>query len=157
MAEMIQLLCEKQLPDILRIEHACFQPPWSENQLTQALLNPRYRVFGVFREECSDQELLGFAVFSTLIDEAELLQIGVDPRFQRQGLARSLISHSFEILKQEDTSRVMLEVRESNKSARVLYEVLGFQFDGIRKAYYPPLIQGEPKETAVLMSYEFPE
>lgn len=157
MAEMIQLLSEKNLPEVLRIEHACFQPPWSENQLSQALSNTRYQVLGVFREECSDQELLGFAVFSVLIDEAELLQVGVDPKSQRQGLARSLLSHSFEVLKQEGTSKIMLEVRESNKSARVLYQALGFQIDGIRKAYYPPLVQGEAKEDAVLMSYEFPE
>lgn len=157
MAEMIQLLSEKNLPDLLRIEHVCFQPPWSENQLSQALSNNRYQTFGMFREGQSDQELLGFAIFSALIDEAELLQIGVDPRFQRQGLARTLISHSFETLKQEGISRMMLEVRESNKSARGLYEALGFKMDGIRKAYYPPLVQGEPKENAVLMSYEFPE
>ena len=40
-----------------------------------------------------------------------------------------------------------LEVRESNLSARRLYERLGFYTDGLRKGYYT-----DPDEDAVLMS-----
>ena len=42
---------------------------------------------------------------------------------------------------------VHLEVRESNGSARRLYQRLGFKEDGFRKNYYT-----EPVENAVLMT-----
>jgi ribosomal-protein-alanine N-acetyltransferase len=41
-----------------------------------------------------------------------------------------------------------LEVRESNHTARRLYERLGFQIDGLRKKYYT-----DPIEDAVLMTW----
>ena len=145
MAEMIQRLSEKSLPHILHIERACFQPPWSENQLSQSLVNERYRVDGAFQKE-----LQGFAIFTVIAGEAELLQIGVSPDFQRQGVAASLLQYA---LKDLNTERVLLEVRESNRAARCLYKELGFQLDGIRKAYYPSETEGGCRENAVLMSY----
>jgi ribosomal-protein-alanine N-acetyltransferase len=44
-------------------------------------------------------------------------------------------------------TRLMLDVRESNESARAFYKSLGFEEDGIRKNFYEM-----PKENAVLMS-----
>ncbi len=142
---MIESLNLEHLSAIQRIESACFHAPWSENQLSQALVNERYRVFGAFQKE-----LQGFAIFSVIAGEAELLQIGVSPDFQRQGIAASLLQCAF---KELNTERVLLEVRESNHAARSLYEQLGFQVDGVRKAYYPPETEDGCREDAVLMSY----
>jgi ribosomal-protein-alanine N-acetyltransferase len=41
----------------------------------------------------------------------------------------------------------MLEVRESNVSARSLYEKMGFDEVGVRKNYY-----SNPRENAILMN-----
>jgi len=41
----------------------------------------------------------------------------------------------------------MLDVRESNESARAFYKSMGFEVDGVRKNFYEM-----PKENAVLMS-----
>ena len=46
---------------------------------------------------------------------------------------------------------VLLEVRRSNKNARLLYESLGFATLGVRKGYYP---QHEGREDALVLGYQ---
>lgn len=145
---MIQFLSICHLPEIVRIENACFSSAWSEKQLTQAIENKRYRSFGYF-----EQDLVGFCIFSTVSDEAELLQIAITPELQRQGIAKKLLQLSIEAIKQKNISRIMLEVRDSNRSAMSLYKKVGFLLDGKRKGYYPPEGKGGQREDALLMSY----
>ncbi len=145
---MIQPLSLRHLPEVVRIENACFSSAWSEKQLTQAIENKRYRSFGYF-----EQDLSGFCIFSTVADEAELLQIAIAPELQRQGLAKKLLKLSIEAIEQQDITRIMLEVRDSNGSALSLYKKAGFILDGKRKGYYPPKEKGGQREDAILMSY----
>lgn len=145
---MIQPLALCHLPEIVRIEKACFSSAWSEKQLTQAIENKRYRSLGYF-----EKGLSGFCIFSTVADEAELLQIAITPELQRQGIAKQLLKLSMEAIEQQNISRIMLEVRNSNRSALSLYKQAGFLLDGERKGYYPPEDKGGQREDAILMSY----
>lgn len=79
--------------------------------------------------------IVAFAVVSLGAGEAELLNIGVDPACQRQGIAENFLS---EILKQIKTEAdtIFLEVRVSNQRAIALYEKLGFNQVGVRPNYY---------------------
>jgi ribosomal-protein-alanine N-acetyltransferase len=45
--------------------------------------------------------------------------------------------------------RAILEVRQSNEPARILYERFGFSVTGIRRAYY-----SKPVEDAIVLSRE---
>lgn len=129
----------------LTIEHACFPDPLSEQQLLAQLTQVRNRCFGLFKLN----QLVGFAVFSTVLDEAELLQIAIAPDQQGRGLAATLLIQSIDTLQQAGTIRFMLEVRASNVAAIRLYEKLDFNEDGRRKGYYPA---PDGREDAVLMS-----
>lgn len=133
------------LPAWWAIEQACFSHPWSERQLSAQLNHARNHCFGLFELN----QLVGFAVFSTVLDEAELLQIAIVPEQQGRGLAAELLSQSIRILQQADITRFMLEVRASNVAAIRLYEKFGFSEDGRRKGYYPT---AGGREDAVLMS-----
>ncbi len=55
-----------------------------------------------------------------------VLNLAVDPRFRRRGLATKLMEHGLAWLRQQGMSEVWLEVRVSNKAARLLYQKLGF-------------------------------
>lgn len=129
----------------LTIEQACFPDPLSEQQLLAQLKQVRNRCFGLFKLN----QLMGFAVFSTVLDEAELLQIAIAPDQQGNGVASALLSQSINRLQQSGINRFMLEVRASNMAAIGLYAKLGFTEDGRRKAYYPA---ADGREDAVLMS-----
>lgn len=82
------------------------------------------------------------AVFShPVLDEVELLLVATHPDSLKQGYAARLMQQSFKALQ---VKKVFLEVRESNFSARKLYEKLGFLPYNTRKNYY------KDQETAVL-------
>ncbi len=93
--------------------------------------------------------LQGFALFSVVLDEATVLNIAVHPDLRRQGLGRHLLQVAMGCMREAGAQRCLLEVRESNSSARRLYENTGFQADGVRRNYYP---DGPGREDAVLLS-----
>ncbi len=68
--------------------------------------------------------------------EAELLRIVVAKSHQGQGLGKALLAQCQEKLRQEGVQSLHLEVRVSNRTARKLYESLGWREAGHRRAYY---------------------
>jgi ribosomal-protein-alanine N-acetyltransferase len=90
-----------------------------------------------------DGRLAGFLVSRAVAEnEREILNIAVHPDFRRLHVATELL--------RAELSRCpgvhFLEVRESNRAARRLYEGLGFQAVGERPAYYE-----NPPETGIVM------
>lgn len=86
----------------------------------------------------------------TVLDESELLIIGVRPDLQRQGLASRLLSFVLRELHGK-TVLMNLEVRSGNLPAIGLYKRFGFLQTGIRRGYYPGE-KGAGREDALLMS-----
>jgi ribosomal-protein-alanine N-acetyltransferase len=65
-------------------------------------------------------------------DEAELLNIGVDPAARRRGVASALL----EALYRAARGDIFLEVAESNAAAMALYEKHGWVRIAVRRGYY---------------------
>jgi ribosomal protein S18 acetylase RimI-like enzyme len=65
-------------------------------------------------------------------DEAELLNLAVDPASRRRGVASALLT----ALADTALGTVFLEVAEPNLAAVTLYEHHGWVRNGVRKAYY---------------------
>ncbi len=141
----VRILSEADLRSLAELQPQCFDPPWSEEMLRARLLHPRGLNLGIF----SAGELQGFVLLSYLLDEAEVLQIGVARRQLRRGLARQLLAAALQQLPALGVERLMLEVRASNVAALSLYRGLGFVEDGRRSGYYAT-VTGH--EDAVLMS-----
>lgn len=80
----------------------------------------------------------GFILARKVLDEVELLLIGVDPAHRGKGIARSLLDEFFDCSKRAGASRVFLEMR-SNNPAESLYRAAGFEPIGRRKDYYRTL------------------
>ena len=93
----------------------------------------------------------GFAVISVVLDEASLLNVAVQPSLQRCGIALALLRAALAAIRESGGKRCLLEVRESNRAARRLYEKCGFRVDGIRRNYYPA---PSGREDALLMSLQ---
>lgn len=84
-----------------------------------------------------DGQAVAVAAFSVVCDEANLLNIAVPERAQRQGHARRLLVHCLSEYESAGIKHCFLEVRRSNAPAIALYERLGFSLIGERKNYYP--------------------
>jgi ribosomal-protein-alanine N-acetyltransferase len=80
-------------------------------------------------------EPAGFALSRVILDESELLLLGVRPQFRRRGIGRALLSHWMESARARGAVRVHLEVRDGN-GALDLYLQAGFTRIGRRGGYY---------------------
>jgi [ribosomal protein S18]-alanine N-acetyltransferase len=78
---------------------------------------------------------VGFALCRAVIDEAELLLIGVKREAQQAGVGRALIKVATENLSNTGVTSIHLEVRDGNP-ATSLYRNVGFVQIGIRPRYY---------------------
>ena len=110
------------------------------------------REFGSLWGPLGDMEilwLLGGVAFARWraapgIGEAELLRIAVSKEHRREGHAKKLMAESSRRLVAMGCPLLRLEVRASNAPAKNLYESLGWQRLGGRKAYY-----GDGEDAAV--------
>jgi ribosomal protein S18 acetylase RimI-like enzyme len=80
-----------------------------------------------------DGKIAGFCSWrQTLPDEAEILNIAVDPTFRRRGVASAMLN----AVSEQAKGIIFLEVAEPNLPAIALYRKLGWEPVGIRYGYY---------------------
>ena len=80
-------------------------------------------------------KIIGFSLYRTIVDDAELLLLAVAPDAQGRGTGRRLLEHFVEDAKKNGASRIHLEVRDGNP-ATTLYEAAGFVQSNRRRNYY---------------------
>jgi ribosomal-protein-alanine N-acetyltransferase len=78
---------------------------------------------------------VGFSLFRSVADEAELLLLAVAPSHRRRGIGRELLTNFLERARSLGVSRVHLEVREGNPAIE-MYRSAGFSPIGRRRNYY---------------------
>lgn len=142
----------RDLPALSELEQCCFSDPWSEAALSAAIEHPDYTVLCARKDIPSDtrtlhqKPLAGLMIASIAADECSIQDVAVAPVFRRQGLGLLL----FQSMEKQMTGRgsrlFFLEVRESNRPARRLYEKMGYRVIGARRRYYQ-----NPEENAVIM------
>lgn len=94
--------------------------------------------------------LCGYLICSRYADVWHLMNVAVDPRLRRAGVATELIGEMIE--RGGPGARYTLEVRASNDLAIDMYERLGFRIGGRRKRYY-----GDNGEDALIMWFGAPD
>lgn len=133
---------------VLSIELAVQIYPWTRGNFTDALT---HGYIGCVEE--ADNEIRGYAVWMPVVDEAELLSIGVASVWQRKGIGRAILNEILEIAHQKNMRRVFLEVRASNVAAITLYRSIGFAEIGLRRNYYQGV---NGSEDAIVMACDLP-
>lgn len=98
-------------------------------------------------------EVVGFALFRTIIDDSELLLLAVDPTVQGCGIGRDLLSNFIREAKKSGASRIHLEVRDGNPATR-LYTAAGFEQANRRRNYYHGRSGGEFDALTFVLSAE---
>ena len=80
------------------------------------------------------------------MDEADLMNLAVDPTLRRQGVARALLISLMARLYDRGARSLTLDARVGNVPALALYAALGFEIVGRRKNYYE-----KPREDAYIL------
>ena len=78
----------------------------------------------------------GFAIARSVVDEAEMLSLGVDPSHRGRGVGRLLVEGVCVRAAAAGVRSLFLEVGVENWPARALYTAAGFEVVGERRDYY---------------------
>lgn len=106
---------------------------WTRSQLSGIL--PMSGVFLTIAIDDRSDEIVGFSLVRTVVDESELLLVGVLPTQQRRGVGSLLLDHFIDHARRQKVARVHLEVRDGNPAIS-MYRVAGFSPVGRRHNYY---------------------
>lgn len=78
----------------------------------------------------------GFLLGREMLDECEILSLGVPRAWRRRGAARTLLRAALERARHAGIYRAILDVAEDNSAARDLYSSEGFAVIARRSSYY---------------------
>lgn len=110
-----------------------FGEAWTRSQLGGIL--PMGGVSLMLAIDCTNDDIVGFSLSRTVVDESELLLIAVRPSEQRRGVGKLLLDHFVDRAREEQVRRVHLEVRDGNPAIS-MYRASGFYPVGRRRNYY---------------------
>jgi [ribosomal protein S18]-alanine N-acetyltransferase len=143
----IRQLTYADLPQVIAIERRAFPTPWSLAMFVLELSKPS----GICLAALIEERLVGYLVCSRYDTVWHLMNVAVDDRLRRQGIATTLLERLFE-LADKPSQQYTLEVRTSNDDAIRLYERFGFRTAGRRRAYYH-----DNREDALIMWRTVPQ
>ncbi len=135
---------EEDVNRVMQIEVSVYPYPW-----TKGILRDCLRVGYDCWVAIQNDIIIGYGVLTVAAGESHLLNLAVDKKHQGQGVGKHLLQHLMDIARLKAAEMILLEVRPSNQSAIQLYEAIGFNEIGCRKAYYPA---SNGKEDALLFA-----
>ena len=128
----IRPMTEADLDAVLAIEQSCFPRAWTREHFLAEL--GQSRSISVVAEQSG--QVAGYLCLTVLLDEAEILDVAVNPVLQRGGIGASLLAWACDEARRRGATVLRLEVRATSSPAIALYERFGFVRSGLRKAYY---------------------
>lgn len=132
----------EDLPAIVSLDQRCLGGLWSEAGYRRELDSPNslFRILSTVDASPSPSpsmpSIIGIGCLWSILDEAHITLLGIDPLYQGQGLGQWLLLHLLMDAHQRDLHHATLEVRISNLAAHKLYQKFGFQSVGRRRRYY---------------------
>ena len=130
------------LDDVDEIEQRAYATPWSRTMFASEIAKASSICLGAFEGE----RLVGYIINSRYVDAWHVMNVAVDPRYRRRGIATRLLDRLFELTADDGRRGYTLEVRVSNEAAIALYERIGFERRGMRRGYYT-----DNREDALIM------
>jgi ribosomal-protein-alanine N-acetyltransferase len=128
-----------RLDAVVELDRLCFGELWTAEGYKRELESPNsYLVVLTLSQSNLDlpEKTIGLGCFWTILEEAHITILAIDPNYQNQGLGQLIFCHLLENAAAQSLERATLEVRDSNQSALYLYQKFGFKIAGRRKNYY---------------------
>jgi len=147
MSLLITPLAAEDVSELEELERVTNLAYWGVEHYQRFLEQPEY--FGhkaVASPQPGQTRLVGFFLARSILENLELLKIGVYPEYQKQGIGARLLNAAFVEGIKRGCLRCFLEVRKSNRSAIQFYDDHNFKIAGERINYYT-----QPVEDAFIM------
>ena len=144
---VVRKAIEADIDAIAALESVTFSDAWTTKGIYDTFCQKQAFIVSAEKEG----KLVGYCIVYFALDEAEIARVAVDESCRRQGVGRELLDQVQQMCHEKAITHLLLDVRESNDTARAFYRDYGFGIDGTRKNFYD-----SPKENAVLMSMVIP-
>ncbi len=120
------------VPLLAALQNASFpDDPWPESAFAPLLAPPTG--LGLLADH---ETPIGFALARVIVDEAEIISLGVIPTARRHGYARVILRALIGECQRHGAGNLFLEVAARNEPAKLLYRAEGFCAVGKRRGYY---------------------
>lgn len=154
------------IPAAVALDQHCLGGMWTADGYQREVDSPNSVMLAAFKAgepeslalSAPPSSILALACLWTILDEAHITILAVDPDYQGQGLGYFMVTALMQAAWQREMEWVTLEVRVSNQAAIALYRQFDFVDVGQRKRYYQ-----NPEEDALILwrkglkQLEFPE
>jgi [ribosomal protein S18]-alanine N-acetyltransferase len=145
----IRCATSADIPAMIALEkHVATAAHWSREQYEKLFASAGQEPMALVL--AAEGILQGFLIARGLGGEWEIENIAVAGAARRNGLGTRLLGEFLDLIRGQGAESVFLEVRESNRAARGLYEKWAFLESGRRKSYYH-----DPEEDAILYRLAF--
>jgi ribosomal-protein-alanine N-acetyltransferase len=132
------------LAGVEALQRRAFTNPWGAEAIKWELENTDVARLYVMRDPHG--AVVAYCACWKVFDELHINSLAVEESLRRRGLARRLLEFVIVDARAAGARTATLEVRQSNQSARLLYEGLGFRVEGVRRDYYQ-----DPREDALIL------
>ena len=119
----IRWLIGRDMPEVLMIESASFDHPWTAEEFSAVL---RHRAtIGMVAER--GQEVVGFMIYELEPGWIDLLDFAVHPQYTRRGIGSMMVERMIAKLWQQGRDRIKAKVWERNLVAQQFFRAAGFK------------------------------
>ena len=129
---IIEKMTLEDLDSISSILETEFDNFWNYNILKNEIENENSKLIIAKL----NNEIIGFAGISIVLDTAELTNIVIKKNYRGNGFSSILLKYLIDLAKNNNCEFLNLEVNCTNYIALHLYECFGFKQVGLRKNYY---------------------
>jgi [ribosomal protein S18]-alanine N-acetyltransferase len=140
----IRWMIRRDMAEVLEIEQAAFEFPWSEDDFIRCLR--QRNCIGMVADH--DEQVAGFMIYELHKTRLHILNFAVAASHRRQGIGTQMIEKLSAKLSTQRRSRILLEVRETNLSAQIFFRSHGFRAVSVLRDFYE-----DTTEDAYLMQF----
>jgi ribosomal-protein-alanine N-acetyltransferase len=128
----IRWMIRRDMPEVLAIDTATFQFPWSEDDFVRCLR--QRNAIGLVAEH--GEKIAGFAIYEIHKNRIHIMNFAVHQAYQRRGVGKAMVDKLVGKLSKERRNRIMLEVRETNLDAQLFFKAMGFRAVSLLRDFY---------------------
>jgi ribosomal-protein-alanine N-acetyltransferase len=138
----------RDMPEVLAIESASFEFPWSEDDFIRTL---RHRNCIPLVVECNER-IIGYTIYELHRNRLHVINFAVHPDFRHKGVGTALVTKLVNKLSPQRRNHILLEVRETNLDAQLFFKAMGFRAISTLRDFYM-----DTTEDAYLMEFALDE
>jgi ribosomal-protein-alanine N-acetyltransferase len=142
----IRWMIRRDMPEVLDIESASFEFPWSEEDFIRCLR--QRNCIGMIAEQ--DDQVVGFMIYELHKTRLHILNFAVASRYRRLGVGTQMVNKLISKLSAQRRTRITLEVRETNLAAQIFFRAQGFRAVNVLRNYYE-----DTPEDAYVMQFRY--